>query len=189
MREHTDVAWILGLKSRDLETRTDLWELLFTYADSLAWRYDPDLVRDAALAAYQRILTRGAAQFQFRSSFKSYCKVIVANEIKRRYSPASHPGETAYNEENVTGKTEEEMVNSPSTTKAISDVLHPCLPRLTEQEHEVIEWLYLLEHTPQQVADQLQLTRNYVNVIAYRARKKLLDCLRERGFATADDCM
>jgi DNA-directed RNA polymerase specialized sigma24 family protein len=65
--------------------------------------------------------------------------------------------------------------------------LQPCLDRLASREHEVIDHLYFEERSPQATADCLDISRNYVNVIAWRARRKLLRCLKRLGYHTAED--
>jgi RNA polymerase sigma factor (sigma-70 family) len=63
------------------------------------------------------------------------------------------------------------------------------LAQLKAREEKVITLRYFQEADPDQVARHLGITRNYVNVIAYRARRKLRDCLKRRGYEKATDVL
>lgn len=191
MKERTDQEWVRLLKQDDRGAVHDLWELLFAYASKLESRYrnldDPaSLVRDAAVQAYRRIRTRGLHQFRFECTFRGYCRVIVVREVlrlaRKQLKHQSHHAELGDVE-----MIPDEKAQLASDASQVRAHLEPCLDRLTSREREMIDLLYLKENRPQDVADRLAISRNYVNVIAWRARRKLRRCLEERGYFSAGD--
>ena len=50
----------------------------------------------------------------------------------------------------------------------------------------VILKYYRDEHSPNEIASDMSITQNYVNVLNHRARKKLLKCLIEHGYSSLD---
>jgi RNA polymerase sigma factor (sigma-70 family) len=187
IQDRSDQEWIRALKARDPEAVEDLWALLFNYGSYYAYHYgvSEDVGRDGAVAAYQRILKRGLQQYAFRCTFKGYCRVIAANEVRRLLDP----------QEKDPVELNEEIVGNepPSLPRASSSSvlrrLQPCFEQLKAQEEKVITLRYFQEANPDQVARHLGITRNYVNVIAYRARRKLRDCLKRRGYKTVADVL
>ena len=186
MKERTDQEWIRLLKQNDQRTVFDLWEMLFTYGITLARRHrrDDDVGHDAAIEAYRRVRARGVYQFRFECSFRGYCRIIVLNEVRRLMGKQALPA-TELNEETVGQITAPRPVN-PGELLAR---LQPCLAQLTSQEREVIVLRYSEGQDPETIAGRLGISRNYVNVIAHRARRKLRQCLEERGYESAKDVL
>lgn len=186
-KDRSDQEWIRDLKAQEPEAIADLWALLFNYGSYYAYYYNvgKDVGRNAAVEAYQRVLKRGLRQYAFRCSFKGYCRVIVINEVRRQLDP----------EEKDPVELDEELVGSeaPALPRASSlevmQRLQPCLDQLKTREEQVITLRYIQEADPDQVARHLGISRNYVNVIAFRARSKLRDCLKRRGYETSSDVL
>ena len=191
MIEQDDREWVRLLKQDDPQAIQDLWELLFTYAVSLEGRYRTldnvaDLAREAAVGAYERIRTRGIHQFRFECPFRGYCKVVLARQLidlvkqqAKRQPPLA--------ELDIAEMIPAQAGCPPADPAKIHTRLKPCLDRLSPREYDVISLLYFREHSPQAVAEQLGVLRNNVNVIAWRARRKLLRCLKGLGYHTAAD--
>ena len=184
MKELTDQEWTRRLKQDEPQAVQALWELLFAYGVTLARRdrLDDDIGHDAATEAYNRMRRRGVHLFRFECSFHGYCRKFVVNEVyrlmrKRRLT-------TVELDEEIIG---EEDVLPPADPKSIRALIQPCLDRLDPREKDVIELRYYKEHSPARVAERMGITRNYVNVIAKRARDKLRKCLKERGYYSSMD--
>jgi RNA polymerase sigma factor (sigma-70 family) len=161
--------------------------MLFTYAHNLALRrhQGDDVARDAATAAYERIRSRGVYQFRFECPFRGYCLKIVSNEMYRLQGKRRL----------LTVELNEEIVGAqdvplpPANPKDIRALLQPCLDRLNSRDQKAIELLYYEGQNPEAVAERLGTSRNNVNQIAYRARRKLLQCLEERGYHSSTDIL
>lgn len=191
MIEQDDREWVRLLKQDDSGAIQDLWELLFTYAASLEGRYRTldnaaDLAREAAVRAYERIRMRGIHQFRFECPFRGYCKVILARQLIDlvKQQAKRRPPLAELDIAEVIPAQAERPLTDPAR---IHMRLKPCLDRLSSREYQVISLLYLKENSPQAVAERLGVLRNNVNVIAWRARRKLLRCLNELGYHTAAD--
>lgn len=176
------------LKQGDEEATHELWVLLWTYGLNLARRYcngdemrAEDVAHEAAKEAFMRIITRGIFQFKFGGSFKGYCRRIVVNEIYRLLKRNAKRHEEVPEDLPDTRRS----VNQPE----IRELLEPCLDQLTARQRDVIECLYFLELTPAEAAEKLGIARNNVDVIAYRARKKLKQCMEGRGFGSSSDVL
>jgi RNA polymerase sigma factor (sigma-70 family) len=186
MTELTDQEWIRRLKQDDPQAIQALWELLFTYAVNQARRYrqDEDLGRDAAVEAYSRVRKRGVHQFRFKCSFRGYCSRILANEMLRQMNKPS-PSEIELDEELVGTQESPPRID----LKKVRALLRLCLKRLNHREREVCDLRYKELQAPETIAARLGISRNYVNVIAYRARAKLRQCLEERGYYSSADVL
>lgn len=186
MQTHTDQEWIRQLKQEDSQAIHDLWELLFTYSVRVARHYqqDDDIGYDAAVIAYRKIRTRGVNQYQFKSSFPAYCRTILVNEVrrllKRRKDPTSEMSDDLAAEADTS-----QPINSGQIRAKIS----PCLERLTQRTRQVIDLLYFEQLSPEVAASQLGISRNYVNVLAHRARLDLKECLEQHGYLSTDDVL
>jgi RNA polymerase sigma factor (sigma-70 family) len=193
MTEQDDREWVRLLKQDDPQAIQSLWELLFTYAVSLEKRYrtldDPtNLAREAATLAFDKVRTRGIHQFRFECPFRGYCRVILARQVIDliKQQAKQQPPLTELEIGEVIPARQE---RSPKNPDAIRVRLQPCLDRLASREYEVIEHLYFEESSPQTAANRLGISRNNVNVIAWRARRKLLRCLKGLGYLTVEDVL
>jgi RNA polymerase sigma factor (sigma-70 family) len=187
IEERSDQEWIRALKAGKTEAVQDLWLLLFKYGCYYAnyYQVSEDVGRDAAVESYQRVLKRGLEQYAFRCTFKGYCRVIVLNEVRRLLDPEEKdPLEL---DMEIVGSEAPPLPRAP--TSEVMQRLKPCFSKLKTKEKEVINLRYLQELSPEKVAKQLGITRNYVNVLAYRARQKMLDCLKLRGYETLYDLL
>jgi RNA polymerase sigma factor (sigma-70 family) len=187
IKDRSDQEWIWALKAREPQVIEDLWEVLFEYGSYYAFYYNvgEDVGRDAAVEAYQRILKRGLQQYRFQCTFRGYCRVIVVHEVQRLLDP-QEKDPVELNEEMI-GEEAPSLRRTPSLE--VLKRLQPCLDALKDREERVIVLRYFQEADPDKVAQILDITRNYVNVIAYRARRKLRDCLVSRGYKTAADLL
>jgi RNA polymerase sigma factor (sigma-70 family) len=191
MIERDDREWVRLLKQDDSQAIQDLWELLFTYAAGLEGRYRTldnaaDLAREAAIGAYERIRARGIHQFRFECPFRGYCKVILARQLidlVKRQAKQQPPLAELDIAEMIPARSE----RPPTDPAEIHTRIKPCLDRLSPREYDVISLLYFKDNSPQAVAERLGILRNNVNVIAWRARRKLLRCLKGLGYHTAAD--
>jgi RNA polymerase sigma factor (sigma-70 family) len=181
MHERTDQIWVRELKQEDQKAITDLWEKLFLWGLTLTRKYNQteDIGRDSAVAAYWRIMERGIYQYKFQGPFLGFCRRVLVNEVNRRMK-----------EEPYVADIDDLAVQHPSTkiTDPVADAntilarLQPCLDELKEREREIITLLYMQDLTPETVAETLGISRQNTNVIAFRSRKKLQDCLRSQGY-------
>ena len=185
---HSDQEWIRLLRQNDPQTVADLWQMLFRFTGFKKYQQDEDIrdmARDAAVAAFHRILSRGVSQFRFTSSFESYCIVIFTREFNR-IVVKKRPDSVMFDDE--------ASPDSKASAVAKADIamiekrLQPCLDKLADKEREVIE-LRKQGLDPETAADQIGITRNYFHVLAHRAREKLLRCLQARGFENTSDLL
>ena len=179
----SDAEFIRSLKQQDEQAVLELWELLFRDAERICakWNLDEDIGRDAAVRVYYQMMDRGIWQFKFQSKFRSYCWSALTHAIVRKwkYDPAQHQVELV-----------EEIAASPDEQAASLDPLEkvqPCLDELPEREQKVVSSFYLEEQHPESIAGMLGITRNYVDQLLWRARKKLKECLEQHGFHSFED--
>lgn len=182
----TDQAWIRQLKQEDTAAIRDLWEMLYTFGYNLArYKGQPvDLGYDAAVAAYQRLRTRGIYQYRFQCPFAGYCRRIVVNEFWRRLQKQAPPTEMFSEESAPPAET-----STPGAWQHVLDEIQPCIDKLPAREWQILYDLYFHQLTPQMIAERLDIERNHVNQLAFRARHKLRDCLRSHGFHSVDDLL
>jgi RNA polymerase sigma factor (sigma-70 family) len=184
----TDQAWIHQLKQEDAAAIADLWQMLYTFGYNLA-RYKgipEDLGHDAAVAAYQRIRTRGVYQYRFQCPFAGYCRRIVVNEFWRRVQKYNQLPPTELLEEELT--VQDETV-SQQLPPIVRQQLQPCLDKLPTREWQILKEMYFNELEPQAIAEKMDIERNYVNQLAFRARRKLRDCLEAYGYHSIEDLL
>jgi RNA polymerase sigma factor (sigma-70 family) len=191
MQERSDQDWIRLIKNGDPQAIEDLCLVLMQYAKT-AVRYrcgdldqvtQDQLAQDAAVQAWRRIASRGVYQFQYRCSFRGYCKKIIANEVLRALHPILRQP-TSVDEEVL-----ERVAAEPQPDeRAIMERLRPCLELLSRREREAFE-LYAQQFEPEEAAQRLNISRNNYNVIAHRCRRKLRHCLEKHGYHTAGDLM
>lgn len=188
MVERTDLEWIQQLKQGDEAAITDLWQWLFKRALTVARRYDQaeDVGRDGVVAAFHRIMQRGIYQYKFQCPFLGFCRTILVNEINRRLKPAPHLLDI---DNPATPHPAAELDPPVADAATIRARLQPCMDELQSREQEIITLRYVQDLTPQAIAEQLGLRRNHVNQLAFRARDKLLQCLRSQGFVDSADVL
>jgi len=188
MEERTDQEWTRLLKQDDPQAIHDLWKSLFMYGTIAESRYCPtdEVGRDAAVEAYRRIMTRGIYQFRYEGSFLGFCRVIVIHELLRLLRKRGRQLQTEELIEDLHGEIDKRL---PTDPRQVRERLQPCLDQLTPREREVIDLRYFKDHDPAATADLLGITRNYVNVIAHRARLKLQDCLKDQGYLSPADLL
>lgn len=181
----TDHEWVRLLKNEDETALDKLWHMLFRDGVIIARkkRLDEDLGRDAAMAAYHRICTRGLAQFKFKSTFRSFCWTILTRELYRllRKQPKTIELDTA-----VIGN---EGLQIKPQLNAVWDRLNPCLEQLPPNRRKIFELIDLQGKRPDEVAEMMNMRRNNVNQLALRARRALKKCLQARGFLTSADVL
>lgn len=190
----TDAEWIRQLKQEDEQALQALWELLYRTSVKLARRYNcsEQEATDAACSAYDKVLKRGLSQFRFNSKFSTFCYTIVVREMLKGAKKLS---QREKREVSVEGNPHLEHILSMSERSPVANIatvrarLEQCLQRLKGIELQIVNHIYRAGQTPQQVAEELQLTRNNVNVIAHRARLKLRQCLVSFGYHTASEVL
>lgn len=187
MEERTDQAWIRQLKQNDEACVADLWQMVFRFAVQAArkQRASDDMAHDAAIVAYNRIRQRGVNQYKYNCPFPGYCRVIVVNELLRLYR--KQPPVTAQLSETIEEVVGQSDTIAPIDKEQVQARLQPCLDQLPKKLGQVVDLLYMKEKEPEQVAETLGIRRNYVNQLAFRARKLLKQCLEGHGFATVGD--
>ncbi len=183
----TDQAWIHQLKQEEAAAVADLWQMLYIFGYNLArYKGQPeDLGHDAAVAAYQRIRARGIYQYRFQCAFAGYCRRIVVNEFWRQVQQYSQLPPTELLEEEWADQDETAFQQLPQTIQQ----LRPCLDKLPTREWQILEEMYFNQLEPQAIAEKMGLERNYVNQLAFRARRKLRDCLEAFGYHSIDDLL
>lgn len=191
--KRSDEEWIRQLKNEDLQSKKDLWEMLFKFAWGTAFHYtesptrSEDISRDAAVTAYEKIMTRGINQYSYKSPFPGYCRIIVVNTVRtrlRKEPPASDEIEQSV--------ADPESLKEPFLSAGFETVnkrLQPCLEKLTARESQVVEYYYFRGLEPSEAAKKLTISRNNFHRIAHRARRKLHNCLNEHGYQFADDVL
>jgi RNA polymerase sigma factor (sigma-70 family) len=186
----TDQDRVRSLKQDDPQAVKQLWELLYIRGKNLARRYrqEPDMGSEAAIAAYLRIRTRGVYQFRFACPFEAYCQTILVREMLRLIKKNSPHGMT---EEEWQHKMLGALAELPTfvDAAALGRLLKPCLEQLSVRAQKVLALRYEEEQEPQVVADDLGLKRNYVNQIAFTARRRVRDCLQRRGYQSINDML
>lgn len=189
MEERTDQQWIRELKRGDEAAVQALWEMVFRFAVQATRKYrqNQDMGRDGAVAAYHRIRERGVFQYKFACPFPGYCRQIVVREVLRRI-PKDDPYVVDIGTVYSTAVAYRDPVPR-ADAETVQERLAACLAGLNGREREIIEHLYYEEQTPEETAEALKLSRNNTNVIAYRARRKLLACLEGKGFESAEDVL
>jgi RNA polymerase sigma factor (sigma-70 family) len=182
----TDQLWVHQLKQEDAAAIADLWQMLYTFGHNLARykRQPEDVGYDAAVSAYQRVRSRGIYQYRFQSPFPGYCRRIVVNEFWRCVQKQNRLPRTELLEEELTARDETDSQQMPQT---IQKQLQPCLDRLPAREWQILKHIYFNHLEPEAVAKRMGIQRNYVNQLAYRARRKLRDCLEALGYQSAND--
>jgi RNA polymerase sigma factor (sigma-70 family) len=186
--ERSDQEWVRLIKLEDTRCITDLWRLLFTWALAITKRYnvEEDLGRDGAVAAFWRIKERGVYQYRFQGPFLGFCRRILVNEVHRLMHPSPAMVDVDDPQLNLPTPPPPEQT---ADAQIIQARLQPCMEQLSARESEILSLLYMRDMTPQGVADQLSIARNHANVIAFRARSKLRDCLEQRGYASSEDLL
>lgn len=181
-----DQEWYRQIKKGNEEAIEALWKKLYTWSVTLAYdgASDTMFAHEAAANAYDRIINKGLAQYKGLSMFETYCYSILIREFRRllRKYPANE--EDIDNKAEILGILDKEP---EASLRLILARLQPCIDALPRKLREVIQLMYFQELTPDQAADILKIARNYVNVLAHRARKALRKCLEEQGFSSADD--
>ncbi len=182
MKKRTNAEWVRALASRDPQAEQELWEVVYRFG-ILAARYygqRDDLGQEAAMEGYLEITSTGIYQFKDRGPFEGYCRIIVINKMRDRLPRAHDPDPLS----------DDAPAPDPQTDpQDILGKLRPCLKELSTLEQRVIDLVHLHEQDPETVAGQLNITRNYVNVTAYRARKKLKECLNRLGYENSTDML
>lgn len=194
MAAWTDPEWVRQLKQENEQALQTLWELLYRTAIKLGWRYNcsEQDATDVALSAYDKVLTSGLNQFRFESKFTTFCYTIVVREMSKKAKKLSlrDSRELSIDGNPYLEYTLSTPERSPiANITVVHDRLAQCLQRLKEIEQQVINHIYLAGQTPEQVAQELQMTRNYVNVVAHRARLKLHHCLVSLGYHTVSEVL
>lgn len=185
MEALSDSEWIRQLKEDDPQTIEKLWEMLFRFGVAAARRYEQpdDVGRDAAVSAYKRIRERGVYQYNFESRFSTYCYSIVVHEILRFLKKASPP--TIDLEDAPPASVSHSDSPKKVDIAVIWSRLQPCLDELDGRNRQILQYLYLEQLAPGEVASRLNITTNYVNVIAFKIRRQLKDCLKAHGFESS----
>ena len=189
--ELTDQEWIRLLKQNDQRAVDCLWQSVFRFgiASARYYRVDKDIGREAAVAAYMRIQKRGIYQYHFGCPFVSYCRLIVTNEVRRELEKRNRVPKEVELDEIVERSVGESDPPPRAKHVMVRKRLQLCLDRLSSRKRKVIDLLYFKRQEPEEVAQQLGLSSNYANVLAYRARNDLRKCLEEQGFGTYEDVL
>lgn len=181
----SDQEWIRLLRKGNADATNDLWTMLYKDAIHIAHRYrqPDDCGYDAAVQAFQNLQRRGIQQFNFKSSFRSYCWKILSREIIRQF------GDDIDTVELTVDPPDDYKPLRQTDAKQIWLRLQPCVQRLSPQRRQVFEMIDLQGMRPAKVAQELGLTRNNVNQLAARARQDLRKCLHGYGFKTSEDVL
>lgn len=184
----SDVEFIRLLKQEDEQALDKLWESLYLDSQKIARKYNQsvDIGYDAAIRAYERLTSRGIANFGFRSSFRSYCWTIITRELLRLLKKEVFTEQLDLETEVHPADEKPEKTVSPQT---ILERLQPCLELLKGNKKIIFNLIDIDLHNPGDVAEELSLSRNNVNQIASRARREIRACLEGYGYKTANDVL
>ena len=185
-KESTELDHIRLLKQGDEGALDQLWEALYRDSIKIARKYrqTDDMGHDAAVRAYAKLAASGINNFQFRSSFRSYCWTIITREMFR-----------IMKKDFVYEELEPERYASPEEGEKSADAqtvisrIQPCIDLLKGNRLKVFEMVDLGQQSPGDVAETLGLSRNNVNKLASRARLDLRRCLEKYGFGSAGDVL
>ncbi|MCO5198605.1 MAG: sigma-70 family RNA polymerase sigma factor [Anaerolineae bacterium] len=181
----SDQEWVRLLRQGDEDATNDLWFMLYKDAIHLARRYrqSDDCGYDAAVQAFQNLQRRGIYQFNFTSSFRTYCWTILSREVIRQFGDEIDTVELTFDPPDHSSP-----LHQIDATQ-IWARLQPCVKRLSPQRRRVFELVDLQGMRPAAAAQELDLTRNNVNQLAARARQDLRKCLQGYGFKTSEDVL
>lgn len=188
---HEDEVWVRELQAGTPQVKDDLWEVLYCRAATIARfrQTDIDQKHDAVVAAYLRLMNRGIYRFNFHGSFCGYMRVILINEIYRRFPPPDQepvelPGED--DGDDPTG--EPDPAIEELEVRGWLAALEDCLGELQGDNallYEVIQLYYFQRLSVREIAGRLGKKENNIHQLLWRGRVALQDCLMENGF-TAD---
>ncbi len=181
-----DQAWFRHIKQGNEEAVGQLWQYLYRLSLTLAydWQKDDGFAYEIAAAAYDRIMKKGIHQYKGQARFSSYCKTILVNMLNSTLRKESRFEEIEGKEIQI------EDGESQAEVTVVRNRLQVCIDALPEKEKQVIERLYFEDKKPEIVAEEIgHITRNYLQVLAWRARNALRQCLEKNGFKTTDDVL
>ncbi len=184
----SDEEFIRLLKQEDEQALNNLWEFLFLDSQKIARKYNQpvDIGYDAAIRAYERLISRGIANFGFRSSFRSYYWAIITRELFRLLKKEVFTEHLDLESEIHPAEDKPEKTVSNQT---ILERLQPCLELLKGNKKIIFHMLDIDLQNPGDVAEELGLSRNNVNQIASRARREIRACLEGYGYKSVNDVM
>lgn len=190
---HEDEEWVRELQAGTPQMKDDLWGVLYCRAATIARfrQTDIDQKHDAAVAAYLRLMNRGIYKFNFHGSFCGYVRVILINEIYRRFpapdqEPVELPGDDDNGDDESIGKPDPaiDKIQEREWLAALED----CLGELQGENsllYAVIQLYYFQRLNVREIAGRLGKKENNINQLLWRGRLALQDCLIDNGF-TAD---
>ena len=183
-----DIDFVRLLKLGDKQALNQLWKSLYRDSQKISRKYNQpvDIGYDAAIRAYENLVSRGIAKFEFRSSFRSYCWTIVTRELIRLLKKEVFT-ETLDLEIEVHAA--EPTPEKKATPDTILDRIQPCLDLLKGNRLLIFNKIDIDLKNPGEVAEELGLSRNNVNQIASRARREIRACLEGYGFKSVSDVM
>lgn len=178
--------WIRQLRYGDEDADQALWEMLYRDGVAVAHKYDQldDMGYDVALFCYETIHRVGLKQFNFQSSFRSYCWTIMARELFKRLKKER---EWTSLEWDVQGKSDIEL--NPAAIERINERLELCVTRLDERKRAVFDLIYKQDLSVGDAAEQMEITRSNAYQLAWRARRDIRRCLEQFGFLFSDDVL
>ena len=181
-----ELDYIRLLKQGDEVSLDQLWESLYRDCIKIARKYNQldDMGHDAAVRAYAKLISSGIKNFQFRSSFRSYCWTIIVREMFRLMKK-----ELVFEELEPEKYASPEAEESSADAQTIINRIEPCIKLLKGNRLKVFEMIDLGQQSPGDVAEALGLSRNNVNKLASRARLDLRRCLEKYGYTSANDVL
>ena len=185
-KTHSEMSYIRLLKQEDVGALDKLWEALFLDSVKIARKYrqTEDMGYDAAVRAYGKLTRSGIKNFSFKSSFRSYCWVIISREMFRLMKK-----ELVLEELELDKHPSPEPKEKQADAVTIIERIQPCIEQLEGNRLKVFEMIDLDRQNPGDVAETLGLSRNNVNKIASRVRLELRRCLEEHGFTSVLDVL
>ncbi len=169
------------MESSRTEVSTEFIQLLTTHQSRL-YAYALSLLgdREAAREVMQEtniVLWRKASQFTIGTNFAAWMMKIAYYQVLE-YRRKSNRRALFVADEGFLSTLAEEAVDSTGYTEQQQSALRDCLSRLTENQRDLVRRRYSDGASIKTVADQVGVAASAVKQALFRARCKLIDCVR-----------
>jgi len=172
----SDKKLLLQAKKGEVEAAKALMKLLLKPGHALAWRIlrnQTDAEEVVQEAVFQ--LWRSAGQFEGKSSLKTYFNKIVMREchalIKRRHE---------HEDVDVVSENLEDVANFQIDLRLHQEIVHQGLEKLTSKQRMALVLWAFHDMTALEIGQVMDLNKNAVDQLLWRAKAALREKLAER---------